>query len=134
MLTVVSELFQPDVLFPAQFYASFQQGARGRSEKRLMLAVLEDAVDCYKKYAFSCDGKARQLFSEAETWINSQNRNWFFSFVNICETLGLNPDYLRRGLHEWRERYSVPSERRERATLTLDEELVGSLGRETSGY
>ena len=26
--------------------------------------------------------------------------NWIFSFINICELLGLDPDYIRRGLHE----------------------------------
>jgi len=29
---------------------------------------------------------------------------WFFSFENICETLGINPEYLRRGLEHWRVR------------------------------
>lgn len=74
-----------------------------------MLAVLEDALDCYQKYAFSRDGHGRQLFDEALEWINSGNRAWFFSFENICETLGINPEYLRRGLETWRGNGAVPN-------------------------
>ena len=95
-------LFEPDALLPAQFYAAFRGGTAVRGEKRLMLAVLEDALDCYQKYAFARDGHGRQLFDEANEWIISGNRVWFFSFENICETLGINPEYLRRGLDHWR--------------------------------
>lgn len=95
-------LFEPDALLPAQFYAAFRGSTAVRGEKRLMLAVLEDALDCYQKYAFARDGHGRQLFDEANEWISSGNRVWFFSFENICETLGINPEYLRRGLENWR--------------------------------
>lgn len=95
-------LFEPDALLPAQFYAAFRGGSAVRGEKRLMLAVLEDALDCYQKYAFARDGHGRQTFEEACDWIGSENRDWFFSFENICETLEINPEYLRRGLDHWR--------------------------------
>ena len=97
-------LFEPDALLPAQFYAAFRGGSAVRGEKRLMLAVLEDALDCFQKYAFARDNHGRQLFDEAYEWIGSPNREWFFSFENICETLEINPEYLRRGLDRWRTR------------------------------
>jgi hypothetical protein len=95
-------LFEPDALLPAQFYAAFRGGSGVRGEKRLMLAVLEDALDCYQKYATSRDGQGQQLFDEARAWITSPDRGWFFSYENICETLEINPDYLRQGLEVWR--------------------------------
>jgi hypothetical protein len=67
-----------------------------------MLAVLEDALDCFQKYATARDGHAQQLFDEAHAWIVSSDRGWFFSYENICETLEINPEYLRRGLERWR--------------------------------
>jgi len=67
-----------------------------------MLAVLEDALDCFQKYAISRDGHGQQLFDEANQWIVSSDRGWFFSYENICETLEINPEYLRRGLATWR--------------------------------
>ena len=73
-----------------------------RGEKRLMLAVLQDALDCYQKYAFAKDSHGRQLFADAEEWISCEDRDWYFSFENICETLEITPAYLRRGVQEWR--------------------------------
>ncbi len=102
-----SGLFEPDALLPAQFYAAFRGGSSVRGEKRLMLAVLQDALDCYQKYAFAKDGPGRQLFSDADSWICCDDRDWYFSFENICETLEINPEYLRRGVQRWRSRASV---------------------------
>jgi hypothetical protein len=96
-------LFEPDALLPAQFYAAFRGGSAVRGEKRLMLAVLQDALDCYQKYAFAKDGHGRQLFDDASEWISSEDRDWYFSFENICETLEINPAYLRRGVQQWRQ-------------------------------
>jgi hypothetical protein len=95
-------LFEPDALLPAQFYAAFRGGSGVRGEKRLMLAVLEDALDCFQKYAAARDGHGQALFEEAHAWIASEDRAWFFSYENICETLEINPEYLRRGLESWR--------------------------------
>jgi hypothetical protein len=95
-------LFEPDALLPAQFYAAFRGGSAVRGEKRLMLAVLQDALECYQKYAFIKDIHAHQLFAEAEEWISCEDRNWYFSFENICETLEINPEYLRHGVSQWR--------------------------------
>ena len=95
-------LFEPDALLPAQFYAAFRGGSAVRGEKRLMLAVLQDALECYQKYAFTKDVHGHQLFAEADEWISCEDRNWYFSFENICETLEINPAYLRQGVQQWR--------------------------------
>lgn len=97
-----SGFFEPDALLPAQFYAAFRGGSHVRGEKRLMLAVLQDALDCYQKYAFARDGQGRQLFVDAEAWIAGEDAAWYFSFENICEILEINPAYLRRGVERWR--------------------------------
>jgi hypothetical protein len=67
-------------------------------ETKLMLAVLEDAIACFQKYVFARDRKGKLLFHEAEYWVQDTNSDWTFSFVNVCESLGFDPDYLRRGL------------------------------------
>lgn len=99
-----SSFFEPDALLPAQFYAAFRGGSHVRGEKRLMLAVLQDALDCYQKYAFARDGQGRQIFLDAEDWICGEDLTWYFSFDNICEILEINPAYLRRGVERWRAR------------------------------
>jgi hypothetical protein len=69
-----------------------------------MLAVLEDAVGTYQKYATATGRRARRLFSEAEEWFRSDDADWPFTFVNVSIALGLEPRYLRAGLQRWYER------------------------------
>jgi hypothetical protein len=45
----------------------------------------------------------KKVFQEAEDWIVAKNADWPFSFDNICESLQLNPDYIRQGLLIWKE-------------------------------
>jgi hypothetical protein len=71
-------------------------------EKKLMLAVLDNAIACFQKYAFARDRKRKMLFREAEDWVQDTNSDWPFSFANVCETLGFAPDYLRQGLGQWK--------------------------------
>jgi hypothetical protein len=97
-------LFQPDLLLPLQFFAGLKRKAQADGERRLMLAILEDAVDCFQKYAMVKDGRGRQLFAEAEQWFLSDDRRWPFSFVNVCEALEIQPQFLRRGLLSWKSR------------------------------
>jgi len=72
------------------------------SEEKLMLAVLDDAIACFQKYAFARDRKRKVLFQEAEEWVQATNHDWPFSFANVCEILGFAPDYLRQGLGQWK--------------------------------
>jgi hypothetical protein len=92
--------------FCATVYDVFLQTFRRKSylepEKKLMLAVLENGVECFQKYAFARDRKGRLLFQEVAYWVQDTNRDWLFSFANVCETLGFAPDYLRQGLGQWK--------------------------------
>ena len=97
-------LFEPDVLLPAQYFAAFRRSGGLERERLLMLAVLEDAIDCFQKYAHARDPRGGQIFQESKEWVDSGDRTWLFSFENICDTLEINADYVRRGLREWRER------------------------------
>jgi hypothetical protein len=97
-------LFEPDVLLPAQYFAAFRREAGLERERLLMLAVIEDAIDCYQKYAHARDPRGRQMFEESREWVNSTDRSWLFSFENVCDTLEISAEYVRRGLREWRER------------------------------
>ena len=91
-------LFQPDTLMPSQFFDRVRRRTEHEGERRLMIAVLEDAVSVYRKQAAVREGRNREIFLEAEEWIEDQDRSWLFSFQNICDVLGLDADYLRRGL------------------------------------
>ncbi len=98
----VAALFQPDTLLRAQYLETVRSKTHLEAEKELMLAVLEDAVTCFQKYFAAQDKIGTSLFHTAEEWILQQGKsNWLFSFDNVCETLGLNPGYIREGLLRW---------------------------------
>lgn len=99
----MGSLFQPDTLLPAQYFDTVRRKAHLEPEKRLMLGILEDAIVCFQKYIFARDGKGKGIFREAEDWILEENSDQLFSFENICEVLGFNPKYVRKGLLLWKE-------------------------------
>lgn len=98
----VTSLFQPDTLLPDQYLDTFRRKLHLEPEKKLILAILEDAIACYQKYLFARDAKGKALFQEAEEWVQEIDGAGVFAFEGVCETLGLNPEYLRRGLRQWK--------------------------------
>ncbi|TMA80907.1 MAG: hypothetical protein E6J72_07020 [Deltaproteobacteria bacterium] len=72
-------------------------------ERRLVLAILEEAVRSYQHYAFATNRRGRRLFGETCEWFDSHDNTWIFSFENICYALDLDPDHIREGLTRWRQ-------------------------------
>jgi hypothetical protein len=101
----LASLFQPDVLIPAQYFDTLRSKTGMEAEKRLMLAVLEDAVRCFQDNVLEQGETKKTLFEEAEEWFLNEGDEWVFSFENICEALGLNPRYVRRGLLNWMKKH-----------------------------
>jgi hypothetical protein len=57
--------------------------------KALMLAILEDGLRAL------LDANQR-VSEEAARWMSSRRDTWVFSFATVCQTLGLDPDAVRR--------------------------------------
>ena len=57
-------------------------------EKSLLAAILEDAVQEYRKYSRAHDLNSKRRFREVEDWFNRRDKEWIFSFANVCEPLG----------------------------------------------
>jgi hypothetical protein len=68
-----------------------------------MLAVLESAVEDFQTYVLARNASGKKLFQQAEEWFLEKDSEELFSFGSICETLGLHPDYIRKGLLVWKE-------------------------------
>lgn len=95
-------LFEPDVLASSQFHAILKSSNASDPERRLMVAILEDAVSCLGKDPRRASRQQRKAFEEAHSWVNADDAEaWIFSFSNVCEMLGFDPAYLRRGLNRW---------------------------------
>ena len=69
--------------------------------KALMLAVLEDGIRSYL-------GNSRIISQDADYWIHSHKRQSPFSFVVVCEMLGLDPDAVRKTLRRMKEQKVSP--------------------------
>ena len=63
-----------------------------------MLAVLEEAVATFQHQLGADSRRGRRLFREADEWFRSADTSWAFAFESVCDVLGLDPDYVRRGL------------------------------------
>lgn len=105
MKNALSLIYQQNELsIEGDFLDSLRKRTRREAEEALILAVLEDAVDCFQKYVMARDRRGATLFREAEEWILGEDPDWPFSFEQICETLGIDPNYLRQELMRWKEK------------------------------
>ncbi len=104
-------LLVPEFVLPSQFVGTLRrQVTRQSGEYRLLIAVLENAVQCFQKYAHAKRRDERRLFEEAERWLMGGNdaedrrldaQGLAFTFRYVCEALGIEPNYLRCGLKRW---------------------------------
>jgi hypothetical protein len=97
-------IFAPDPLSRFQYekvHGGRQNQADDEALRALMLAVLEDGIACFQAYYFQPSRTNKKLLQEADEWIHSDDDD-VFSFNNVCETLGLNPEKLRKGLERWK--------------------------------
>ncbi|HVN88557.1 MAG TPA: hypothetical protein VMT61_01950 [Candidatus Binataceae bacterium] len=100
---VLGAIFVPDIVTPQQYYDSRRDDSAIAPVKRLMMAILEDALRCFQNNADALSGPRKRLFTEAEQWLCSDHGDGPFSFETVCETLGIEPQFLRSGLREWRD-------------------------------
>jgi hypothetical protein len=104
----LARILEPDVFLPAQFYGTGGLSRKLEGEKRLMIAVLKDAVECLEKYRESRSSTGRINYENAIEWVMDNSTDWLFSFANICDLLGFDPEYLRDVLLKREDRYVKP--------------------------
>ena len=93
--------FEPETILPSQLLDTSHLGAAMQPEKRLMLAVLEDAIASLQRPAAAASRAAAREHDEVRAWLASDDTTWPYSFLNVCHVLGFDPSYLRRGLDRW---------------------------------
>jgi hypothetical protein len=98
-----------EVLLPEQFFGPAANAAVGwAGERRLLFAILQDAVTEFRRYCTARHVRGRRLFRETREWFWSKDRSWLCSFEHICAHLDLDPDYIRRGLQRLHEAAAAP--------------------------
>lgn len=98
----ISNYVEPDILTTYEFRKTYQRREYLAPERKLMFAVLVDAIECYQKYVDAKSRRHRKIFYEVESWIESRDEGSIYSFEQLCDVLCLDPSYLRRGLVAWR--------------------------------
>ena len=93
---------ESDLMVPSQFFDRIKVEHSAQPEKRLMLAVMEDAISTFQKSVHGLTRRQRRLLRETEEWMSEADNQWPFSFENICAALDIEPSYLRRGLRDWK--------------------------------
>ena len=78
-------------LLPEQFAETSRALEAAEPERRLLLAVLCDAIVVFQKRVVGTAGSPIRP-NEAERWILSDDRRWLYSFANVCDALGLDRD------------------------------------------
>ncbi len=110
--------FEPDTLLPVQYHELMRRRQGLDGERRLLLAVLEDAVECYLKNMNAKGRRRRVLFYEVCNWMNTKNRVGLFTYETLCEALGIEANRLRAAL-----------EKRRRGLNGSDRQPVADIGR-----
>lgn len=112
-----SQVFAPDFITASQHRDQVCPERIDQPEIRLMLAVMEDAVATYQR----CAGDPRRAhqtdLAEVEGWIDSTDRDWPYSFENVCAALDFEPEALRLGLRTWRRSLEGPAGDRVRSSF-----------------
>jgi hypothetical protein len=96
---------EPDVLTMHEYLHVFQYRPALTPERRLLAAILRDAIDCYMRYCFGKSRREKRMQQETEEWFFGDDEG-VFSFENVCDILKLSPGYIRRGLLRYKQRPS----------------------------
>lgn len=98
-------------------------------EADLALAVLVDAVLCYRKYAWSTLKPKRHLFREAQRWLTTDaSCNSRFTCGFICDSLGIDRVAVADALRTWRSQEHIRRARTERRGMNLAHLSVRTTG------
>ena len=94
--------FEPDVLIQYKYSDICRPNIYLQPERLLMLAVLEDAIFCFQRFYRPANRRESAIFRDAEAWFWNDRLDWPYSFANVCQFLGFDPEYLRHGLLRWK--------------------------------
>lgn len=105
----LARILEPDIFLPSQFYGTSGLSRKLEGEKRLMIAILKDAVECLDKYRGARSSLGRSQYQSAIEWVKDNSTDWLFSFTNICDFLGFDPEYMREVLLKRENKYDKPA-------------------------
>jgi hypothetical protein len=98
-LSAQSADVSPDAIVAGLYYDDRRPSVCSDGEHRLMLAVLKTAICDYLQGCDRQTSVGRQRSAEVSAWINQKSTaSGVFAFEEICESLCIDPDRLRKRL------------------------------------
>jgi hypothetical protein len=110
---------QPDVLCVDEYLHVYQGRPVETPERRLVAAILRDAIDCYLRDCFTKNRHKKRSFREAEEWFFHSEDYGVFSLENVCGILNIDPGYIRRSLLQYQQQNSANADSRAATELRL---------------
>ena len=92
---VSESVLQSAAMLPVQFQDIWSRSCAISAERNLALAVLREALLDLARYRFAKRRRGQRFYWEAYTWVVDDDRTWPFSFVNLCEAIGLAVEATR---------------------------------------
>ncbi len=68
------------------------------SHREMAASILKQAKDDLRRFSGATSEVERELYLDAYRWVISDDWTWPFSFVNVCELMGMTPAQLRQEL------------------------------------
>jgi hypothetical protein len=82
----------------AHFSAPAPEPPAAMPEKGLALGVLKQAAHDLRRFRSATRGVRRELYLDAYNWIRANDFSWQYSFVNVCNSLGVCAEVVRTEL------------------------------------
>jgi hypothetical protein len=64
----LARILEPDIFLPSQFCGTGGRSRQPEGEKRLMIAILKDALECLTKYRGAQSSSGRGHYQDALEW------------------------------------------------------------------
>ena len=61
----------------------------------LAAGVLKQAAQDLRRFHGATSAVERELYRDAHSWLTSNDQEWPFSFLNVCQLLHLSPEAVR---------------------------------------
>ena len=65
------------------------------SRRDLAAGILKQAELDLRRFNGATSAVEREFYLDAHRWVTSDDCNWPFSFLNVCQTLNLAPEIVR---------------------------------------
>jgi hypothetical protein len=75
----LAPLIQPDNVASAEYFKIYEKTTGLEPERKLMLAVLQDAIRCFQNFLFATDKRWKEMLNQAEEWFNERGNERIFS-------------------------------------------------------